>query len=109
MTVNPSGNKVNLAMYRGDTESVEVTCSTPFSAGDTITMTVRTSVDGDIEFQKTVTEFDSGKAVIAINPGDTSSMDFGDYVYDIQWVTSGGVVTTLFDVSRFRLKEEVTY
>ena len=100
----------NIKMTRGDDESITVKCSTPFADGDTITMTVREDAESDIAFQKVVTEFDgNGWAVIGIRPGDTSGLEFGDYVYDIQLTRADGTVTTLVTISRFELLEEVTY
>ena len=100
-----------ISMIRGDSGSITVRCrELPFTEGDTITMTVRESVDSPVELQKVVTEFDpDGQAAIAILPEDTSAMAFGDYVYDIQLTRSDGAVTTLVTVSRFTLEEEVTY
>jgi hypothetical protein len=109
MTITSSGNKLNIAMTRGDSESITISCSIPFTTGDAVYLTVRDSVEGSIQLQKIITEFESGKAIIRFAPGDTSGLDFGDYVYDIQLVRFGGIVTTPIDVSRFRLKEEVTY
>ena len=105
MTVN--GTK--LAMTRGDSESIQVTCSELFHTGDEITFTVRQSTEDPIVLQKTVTEFPDGEAFIDIDPEDTAGLDFGDYVYDIQWTRADGTVTTVIEPSRFRLKEEVTY
>ena len=109
MTVTSSGRRINITMTRGDSESLTISCSDPFTVGDAVYMTVRDSVEGAIQLQKIITEFDDGKAIIIIAPSDTSSLSFGDYVYDFQIVRSGGIVTTPIDVSRFRLKEEVTY
>lgn len=105
MTVN--GTK--LAMTRGDSESIQVTCSELFHPGDEIILTVRQSPEDPIVLQKTVTEFPGGEAFIGIDPQDTAGLDFGDYVYDIQWTRADGTVTTVIEPSRFRLKEEVTY
>lgn len=106
MTVN--GTK--LAMVRGDSESITVQCTPSFSTGDTIYFTVRQTVEDPIVLQKIVTEFDNdGKAVIIISPSDTESLDFDDYVYDIQLTKADGTVTTLIEPDRFRIKEEVTY
>ena len=98
-----------MSMVRGDSESITVRCSAGFSAGDKITFTVREDVESPIALQKEVTEFPTGDAVISIDPSDTSGLDFGDYVYDIQWTTAGGAVTTIVEKSRFTLREEVTY
>ena len=105
MTVN--GTK--LAMTRGDSESIKVTCSELCHPGDALTLTVRQSPEDPVEMQKTVTEFPGGEAVIFIDPEDTAPLDFGDYVYDVQWTRGDGTVTTVIEPSRFRLKEEVTY
>ena len=100
----------NISMTRGDSESITVTCSEPFDTGDTVTLTVRESVDSDVALQKVVTSFGArGEAVIAIEPEDTDGLDFGDYVYDIQLRRSNGAVTTLVTPARFTLTEEVTY
>ena len=98
-------------MVRGDSESITVRCpDLPFAKGDAVTMTLRESVDSDVALQKVVTDFDeAGCAVIALRPGDTSPMEFGDYVYDIQLTRGDGTVTTLVTVSRLTLEEEVTY
>ena len=109
MTVREAGGKVNLAMTRGDTESVTVRCSEPFVSGDTVYFTVREDAESPIALQIAVTSFPSGDAVIPIYPDDTEPMDFGDYVYDIQVTRANGTVTTLIVPSRFRLNEEVTY
>ena len=96
-------------MTRGDSESLTVRCSEPFMPGDAVYFTVREDAQGPIAMQKAVTDFPDGEAVIAIDPGDTGAMDFGDYLYDIQVTRSNGTVTTLIVPSRFRLEEEVTY
>lgn len=100
----------DLSMVRGDSEILNIMCSeAPFEEGDSIKLTVRQSVDSDIVIQKTVTDFDDGMAVIEFDPGDTSGLDFGDYVYDIQLTRADGKVTTIIKVSQFRIEEEVTY
>ena len=109
MTIKESGGKVNIAMTRGDSESITVRCSEPFNEGDAVYLTVREDAESDIAFQKIVTEFDDGAAIFGIFPEDTEPLDFGDYVYDIQVTRAGGIVTTLIIPSKFRLNEEVTY
>lgn len=102
-------NGINISMVRGDSESLTVTCSTPFSSGDTVFLTVREDAESDIAMQKVVTEFPNGEAVFIIEPDDTEGLDFGNYVYDIQVTWAGGVVKTLVGPARWRLTEEVTY
>ena len=109
MNITKSGDKVNIEMTRGDSESVTIRCSQPFQAGDAVYLTVREDADSDIAMQKIVTSFPNGEAVFGILPGDTEGLDFGNYVYDIQVTRADGTVTTLIVPSRFRLNEEVTY
>ena len=108
MTVKESGGKVNIAMTRGDSESITVRCSEPFADGDTVTFTMRPDIEGEIALQKEITDFPDGEAVIVFEPEDTASLDFGDYVYDIQLTRANDTVTTLVVPARFRLTEEVT-
>lgn len=108
MTVKKSGGKVNIAMIRGDSESITVRCSEPFDNGDMVTFTMRPDIEGEIVLQKEITDFPEGEAVIPFEPEDTAGLDFGDYVYDIQLTRADGTVTTLIVPARFRLEEEVT-
>ena len=105
-----------IAMTRGDSESLTVRKKDDvWVAGETITFTVREDAEGDILFQKVVTEFDGeGAAVIPIESGDTESIDFGSYVYDIQYTDAAGKVRTLIPprpqkLPKFTLTQEATY
>ena len=106
----------SLSMTRGDSESITVSCTDAngdtlsFGAGDTIyfTVKVRTSTT-QIAFQKTVVSFENGKATVNINPSDTKDLKFLDYVYDVQWTTAFGAVTTIVKPSVFTIEGEVTY
>ena len=112
MTVNGT----NLSMTRGDSESITVSCTDgdgeaiDFEVGDIIYLTVKSrTATADIGFQKVITVFEGGKAVINIDPIDTKSLKFIDYVYDVQWTTSTGTVTTIVKPSTFTIEGEVTY
>lgn len=114
MTINE--NNYAIAMTRGDSESLTVRKKDDtWVEGEVITLTVRTDADGDILFQKAVTEFDGeGAAVIAIDPADTEGIDFGSYVYDIQYSNDTGTVRTIIPprpqkLPKFTLTEEATY
>lgn len=107
----------NISMIRGDSESITVSCcdasgnQIPFSAGDTIYFTIKTSTGTDQKLmQKTVTQFtEDGRAVIAILPEDTKNLGFRAYVYDVQWTKADGTVTTIIPPSSFTVGSEVTY
>ena len=119
MTVKESGGRVNIAMTRGDSESITVACfekddggrltPLPFQTGDSVFLTLRQDAESDIALQKTVTVFTDGKAIIPIDSDDTAGLDFGDYIYDVQVTWADGTVKTVIPPSRFRLEEEVTW
>lgn len=106
----------NLEMIRGDTEVLVVSCTNSegdpidFEAGDRIYFTVKEDTTTEIIiFQKIITEFTDGKAIITILPEDTKSLEFKNYMYDIQLTKADGTVTTIVPVSFFTIRGEVTY
>lgn len=103
-------------MTRGDSESFTVSCQkangakVDFVEGDTLYFTVKYSVNNEKkEFQKVITDFVDGGAIIEIKPEDTKDMSFRKYVYDIQLTRADGTVTTIITPSAFVVEEEVTY
>ena len=104
-------NGTNLAMTRGDTDSIVVSCPDRlFTEGDELIFTVKKSaLTANILIQKKVTQFDEGKAVFEILPADTQKMYSGAYKYDIQLTTADGTVTTIIKPSLFTLEGEVTW
>ena len=109
MTIKEAGDKVNISMTRGDSESITVRCSVPFKTGDRVYFTVREDPESEIALQKVIDDFPGSEAVIGICPQDTEPLDFGTYVYDIQVTRADGTVTTLVKPSGFKLDEEGTY
>lgn len=95
----------NLTMRRGDSDSLTVSMAndaTPpvpvlFVTGDTVTMTVKTEIDGDLILRKIVTVFDDGKAIFDYEPEDTEGLEGREYVYDVEYKTPIGG-------SKFRVK-----
>ena len=45
--------------------------------------------------------------VLQLNPADTKTLDFGEYVYDIELTHAGGVVDTFIANERFIISPEV--
>ena len=114
MTINEYNYAI--AMTRGDSESLTVKKKDDtWVSGEVITLTVRTDAEGDIVFQKAISEFDeNGYAVIPVDPADTESAEFGTYVYDIQYSNAAGTVRTIIPpkpgkLPKFTLTEEATY
>ena len=101
----------NIRMVRGDSEAITVSCEQmPFKAGDKVTLTVRKSrMNSLLIMQKDVTDFVEGKAVIEIEPSDTSHLVFGDYIYDIQMIRADGTVKTIIRPATFTVELEVSY
>lgn len=103
-------------LTRGDSDTITVSMKDdfgvqiPFQTGDTVYLTVKTDTSTATKvFQKVVTSFTSGNAIINIVPSDTKSLEYGVYVYDIQWNQSSGTITTLVKPSQFVVGQEVTY
>ena len=72
---------------------------------DELVFTVKDDID-DIEpvIQKIVT----GDNMIHIKPEDTSGLDFGNYIYDVELRMENGDVYTIIEKNTFKLREEVT-
>ena len=104
---------MKMSMPRGDSEAIIVKSKDePFVAGDKIEFSIRRKPKSERLVHITVTEFEEdedGAAYIEIAPEDTHSLDFGNYVYDIQLTKASGWVTTIVETSEFELKTEVTY
>ena len=109
-------NGTDLAMIRGDSESITLSlkdggAAIPFVTGDTVYFTVKRSpIVDEIALQKIVTEFnEDGNCIIEIAPNDTKDLEFGSYAYDIQLNRLDGTVTTIVPCSKFAILQEVTY
>ena len=104
-----------MEMFRGDSETLTVlardkTTKAPIAlvTGDTVILTIRRHEDAEISFQKVVTTFVDGKALIRILPTDTSGLTRGRYVYDIEFTFASGEVKTPVK-GVFQLEGDVTY
>lgn len=105
-----------ISMIRGDSESITVQCFDsdgniiPLDSGDKIYFTVKQNVTSDTKaFQKIITTFTEGKALIDILPSDTKALKFGQYKYDVQLTRADNSVVTIIPPSQFNLLEEVTW
>lgn len=98
-----------IILTRGDTASILVSVKTlddkDYDIGSgTVTFTVRKSPNAQVAVQKVADE----NHYITIAPEDTSSLDTGLYVYDIQ-LKEGDNIYTIVPMSFFELRSEVTY
>ena len=75
-------------------------------SNDTVLFTVKANTyTTTIIFQKQVIYGEN----IIIAPTDTAQLRYGEYVYDVQLTTAGGIVDTVIPPSKFIVKEEVTF
>jgi hypothetical protein len=108
-------NGKNIRLVRGDSDSITVQLSEgdtarPLVTGDIVYFTVKKSpYESAKVFQKIITEFVDGKAIIPITHDDTKDMEFKSYVYDIQITFADGTVKTIVPPSQFEIMPEVTY
>ena len=107
----------NLSMIRGDSETITIQCTDqeglPISfvdIDDTVYFTVKLNTSTETKiFQKIITAFESGKAIIEIVPTDTHALQYKSYKYDVQWVDKNGRVRTIVTPSIFTVEPEVTF
>lgn len=108
-------NGTDIYMVRGDTRVFTLRLydqmqKIELSSGDTIYFTVKKSIyTPEITIEKVITTFEDNEAIIEILPEDTKELEYGDYVYDIQWTDVNESITTLVEASKFVIKGEVTY
>lgn len=102
-----ASNDINIT--RGDTLNLHVELADangsewPLAKGDTIAWTVKkTTHDKKALISKTGQD-------VTILPADTSSLEYGGYVYDVQLTTAEGEVHTVVKPSAFNVCEEVTF
>ena len=108
-----SVKKTTISMTRGDTFKAQIALTTPEGdpyipeAGDTIRFAVKkhySDPDEDVLINKNI-PIDT--LILTLEPSDTKTMEFGEYVYDIQLTNAEGEVDTFIDKSTFILTEEV--
>jgi len=106
-----------ISMTKGDTESIAIRAVNPrtgepipFEEGDTVFFTVKFTESSErVLFQKRITEFEDGAAVVAIFPEDTKPLEVGKYRYDGQLTDRFGNVYTIVKPSDFVVTGEVTW
>lgn len=101
------GNTIQIT--RGDTGIFTLALTSagqPYDySNDEVLFTVkRNTRTTEIVFQKQILYGEN----VTIEPQDTASLSYGNYVYDVQ-VTSGAVVDTVIPPSTFSVLQEVTF
>ena len=100
-----------ISITRGDTGTFSLNITTANGtdydySNDTVLFTVKRSVyEANHLIQKQVVYGEN----IVIEPNDTASLPYGEYWYDVQVTTEGGVVDTVIPPSKFIVLQEVTF
>jgi len=109
----------NIVITRGDSAVITLSISNPDSGepyiptgDDRLTMTVKKSIDdAEAIIIKTLgngIEVTEDGCILHIDPADTSGMQYGDYVYDVELIMGNGYTDTIIPPSQFRITGEVT-
>ena len=78
--------------------------------GDSVLLTVRRSKDLDVDDSNPILiQLPLVDGKFHIVPENTESLDFGNYIYDIQLTFADGIVNTIIGPNVFRILPEVTY
>lgn len=116
MSYNINGTTINLT--RGDTLLVQLAITkngeeyTPLP-GDSIRFALKNN-----KFNATKTDYEdehpliskvipANTLILRLDPEDTKSLNFGEYVYDIQITFADGIVDTFITNAKFKITPEV--
>lgn len=110
LTIDSDGT---IHLTRGDTARLTVKIHNELydneyeiAENDVLRMTVKKGVnDSNPLVQKTIT----GSSQFHIEPKDTSDLNFGKYLYDVELTTANGDVSTIIPPTTFEVMKEVTY
>lgn len=99
-----------IELTRGDT--AYITISIPdykFDIGDIVKFCVkRRATDTEYLFKKVIEVQENTEAVVVkIEPNDTKTALFKDYVYDVEYINKNGDVNTIIPINIFRILKEV--
>lgn len=106
------GTDSSIRLTRGDTARFSITINNLVSdehyeiqSADRLTLSIKKKItDNAPSVQKTIT----GTNNFIIEPSDTSALEFGKYIYDVQLTTGSGDVYTVIPPTTFELLQEVT-
>lgn len=108
LNVAKADNTIELT--RGDTGYLEVVLRDEeeniysLKDGEKLSLKVKSSIyENEPVIEKEITESN----IFYLRPEDTKSLDFGEYVYDIEVVTAEGDVFTVINTALFVLLSEV--
>lgn len=102
-------NDNTIRFTRGDTVRLEITVSNPdgtvykLKEGDLIEFTVKKNTDSKVEIIKK-----SGTDIV-IEPEETTGLEYGKYMYDVQVTFADGSIDTVILPSPFIILEEVNH
>lgn len=110
-------NGTTISLTRGDTLLVQVEMTrdgTPYTPveGDSVRFALKSGLNSTGKDMKESTplilkDIPIGTMILELEPEDTKSLSFGDYVYDIEITFANGKVDTFIANSKFKLTPEV--
>lgn len=107
--INSDGS---IQLTRGDTARLSVAIENELTGGnyevdtrDTMRLTIKRKVDDSTPLLQKVI---AGSNQFYIEPADTSELDFGKYLYDVELTTAAGDVYTVIVPTTFEILKEVT-
>lgn len=106
------GRKNKISLTRGDSfytkvNMVRKSTRQPYEPqeGDEIRFALKKNYeDAECLIEK---QIPTDTLILHLEPSDTKTMDYGEYVYDIEITTAAGDVDTFIDRAQFILTEEV--
>lgn len=109
--LNVSSNG-SIQLTRGDTARFSVSINNVVSDEDYV---IKNEDQLTLSIKKRITDENPcvsktviGSSNFTIEPSDTSGLDFGNYIYDVQLTTESGDVYTVIPPTTFELLKEVT-
>ena len=102
----------SIRLTRGDTARFSVSITNDVNKqeytmqeGDILTLSIKKSINDETLCLQLIAK---GEASFYIKPKDTSALQFGKYIYDVQLTTAAGDVYTIIEPTTFELSKEVT-
>lgn len=101
-----------ITLTKGDTFKATIVLTRPDGTiytpedGDTIRFAMKQSWEDQSVLLERAVPIDT--MLLKLDPGDTSQLEVGNYVYDLQLTYSNGDVDTFIDKGTLKLTEEVS-
>ena len=98
-------NAYTLLMTEGDFGvELPITISgTTLAASDSVKLTIKKSVDGDVVLDKTFTNISNNTFNLVLTEAETALLPVGTYVYVLDWYQSGTFMCNIIERADFKV------